>query len=224
MVQSVSTYSQAILSATYSGTYLSSSFTGKEKDFESGYHYFGARYYDSEALTGWLSVDPMMDKYPSLSPYNYCAWNPIKLVDPDGRKIRGVTYISERGEFHFTKSAIRCGTDKYVNALLKTNTGNKILMQLINSNKKYSVHVTNRHLFLMDDATGNYSQTSGLYLRKKKQFGYQLLRVQTNQTTFHFPIVLSSLMLMAFGLRMCQNQISHLPQTTRLWMPIMIQE
>ena len=61
-----------------------SSFTGKEKDSESGYHYFGARYYDCEALTGWLSVDPMADKYPSLSPYNYCAWNPIKLVDPDG--------------------------------------------------------------------------------------------------------------------------------------------
>lgn len=86
MVQSVSTYSQAILSATYSGTFLSSSFTGKEKDSESGYHYFGARYYDSEALTGWLSVDPMADKYPSLSPYNYCAWNPVKLVDPDGRE------------------------------------------------------------------------------------------------------------------------------------------
>ena len=26
----------------------------------------------------------MADKYPSLSPYNYCAWNPMKLVDPNG--------------------------------------------------------------------------------------------------------------------------------------------
>ena len=58
--------------------------TGKERDEETGYSYFGARYMDHALLTGWLSVDPMADKYPSLSPYNYCAWNPIRLVDPDG--------------------------------------------------------------------------------------------------------------------------------------------
>lgn len=58
---------------------------GKEKDHESGFHYYGARYYWSEVLTGWLSVDPMVDKYPSISPYAFCAWNPVKLVDPDGR-------------------------------------------------------------------------------------------------------------------------------------------
>ena len=39
---------------------------------------------DHELMTMWLSVDPMADKYPSISPYNYCVWNPIKLVDPDG--------------------------------------------------------------------------------------------------------------------------------------------
>ena len=25
-----------------------------------------------------------MDKYPNISPYNYCLWNPVILVDPDG--------------------------------------------------------------------------------------------------------------------------------------------
>ena len=35
-------------------------------------------------MTTWLSVDPMADKYPSISPYAYCAWNPVKLVDPNG--------------------------------------------------------------------------------------------------------------------------------------------
>ena len=58
-------------------------FSGKEKDSETVYYYFGARYYNPD-LSLWLSVDPMADKYPSLSPYNYCAWNPLKLVDPDG--------------------------------------------------------------------------------------------------------------------------------------------
>lgn len=33
-------------------------------------------------MTMWLSVDPMADKYPSISPHAYCAWNPVKLVDP----------------------------------------------------------------------------------------------------------------------------------------------
>ena len=62
-------------------------FTGKEKDSETGYSYFGARYLEHELMTGWLSVDPMSDKYPSLSPYAYCAWNPVKLVDPEGREV-----------------------------------------------------------------------------------------------------------------------------------------
>ena len=62
------------------------SFTGKERDKETGYGYFGARYMDHELMTMWLSVDPMADKYPSISPYAYCAWNPVKLVDPDGKE------------------------------------------------------------------------------------------------------------------------------------------
>ena len=44
------------------------------------------RHYNSD-LSIWLSVDPMSDKYPSTSPYAYCANNPVKLVDPNGREI-----------------------------------------------------------------------------------------------------------------------------------------
>ena len=62
-------------------------FTGKERDKETGYGYFGARYMDHELMTMWLSVDPMADKYPGISPYAYCAWNPVKLVDPKGKDI-----------------------------------------------------------------------------------------------------------------------------------------
>jgi RHS repeat-associated protein len=62
-------------------------FSGKEKDSETGYSYFGARYYDSD-LSIWLSVDPLASKYPSMSAYMYVAGNPVMLVDPDGRKIK----------------------------------------------------------------------------------------------------------------------------------------
>ena len=59
----------------------------EQRDEETGYGYFGARYMDHKLMTMWLSVDPMADKYPSVSPYAYCAWNPVRLVDPDGREI-----------------------------------------------------------------------------------------------------------------------------------------
>ncbi|MBR4647131.1 MAG: RHS repeat-associated core domain-containing protein [Bacteroidales bacterium] len=61
-------------------------FSAKERDSETGLSYFGSRYYSSD-LSVWLSVDPMSDKYPSLSPYVYCADNPVKLVDPNGEEI-----------------------------------------------------------------------------------------------------------------------------------------
>ena len=66
---------------------LSYTFSAKEKDSETGLSYFGSRYYSSD-LSVWLSVDPQAAKYPSLSPYTYCADNPVKLVDPNGEEIR----------------------------------------------------------------------------------------------------------------------------------------
>jgi RHS repeat-associated protein len=58
-------------------------FSGKEKDEESGYSYFGARYYDSD-LSVWLSVDPMAHLRSWVSPYSYCQNNPIGRIDPTG--------------------------------------------------------------------------------------------------------------------------------------------
>ena len=55
-------------------------------DQETGLYYYGARYY-SPTLSIWASVDPLSDKYPSMSAYMYCAGNPVILVDPDGREV-----------------------------------------------------------------------------------------------------------------------------------------
>ena len=68
-------------------------FSAKERDPETGLSYFGSRYYSSD-LSVWLSVDPQAAKYPSLSPYVYCANNPVKLVDPDGEEIDWVENLT----------------------------------------------------------------------------------------------------------------------------------
>jgi RHS repeat-associated protein len=68
-------------------------FTSKERDKETGFDYFGARYlpagkvgYASD-LSIWLSVDPLSDMYPSLSAFMYTAGNPIMLIDPNGKSL-----------------------------------------------------------------------------------------------------------------------------------------
>ena len=75
-----------ILNSSFLILNWSYTFSAKEKDSETGLSYFGSRYYSSN-LSIWLSVDPMSGKYPSLSPYSYCADNPVKLVDPNGEEI-----------------------------------------------------------------------------------------------------------------------------------------
>ena len=86
MNRSPSTYSPTISNLALIGAEISMDFTGKERDAETGYGYFGARYMDHELMTMWLSVDPMADKYPSISPYAYCNWNSVVLIDPNGCK------------------------------------------------------------------------------------------------------------------------------------------
>ena len=48
-------------------------------------------------LSIWLSVDPMSDKYPGVSPYVYCGNNPVVLKDPDGREFGD--YFNFRGRY-----------------------------------------------------------------------------------------------------------------------------
>ena len=74
-----------------SGTGTKEQFTGKEREEETGLHYFGARYY-MPAVGRWGSVDPLADEYPGWSPYTYVMGDPLNNFDPDGRSVSSPVY------------------------------------------------------------------------------------------------------------------------------------
>ena len=78
-------------------------YNGKEEQSFAGLPYldYGARMYDP-ATARWLSPDPLSDQYYSLSPYSFCAGNPINYVDPDGMDIWS---INRSGEINWIESS-----------------------------------------------------------------------------------------------------------------------
>ena len=68
-------------------------YTGKERDAETGWDYFGARYYDAR-VGRWLSADPGLSSWDakrlsqlgllSLSAYQYVRNSPLARIDQDG--------------------------------------------------------------------------------------------------------------------------------------------
>lgn len=76
-------------------------FLGKEWDHQHGLdlYDFGARLYDP-AVGRWTTMDPLCEKYYSVSPYAYCHNNPVNRIDPDGRD----DYYSVGGQFLFRDS------------------------------------------------------------------------------------------------------------------------
>ena len=84
-------------------------FTGKERDTETGYDYFGARYY-SPMIGHWLSPDPLSNKYPNISPYAYCGWNPLKYIDPNGMYIE----VSQNGDGTYSVISGEVNDDKNI--------------------------------------------------------------------------------------------------------------
>jgi RHS repeat-associated protein len=75
-------------SAVKSSDYQPYKFNGKEFDKMNGLNTYdyGARQHDP-ILARWDRIDPLAEKYYHISPYAYCANNPVILVDPDGRSL-----------------------------------------------------------------------------------------------------------------------------------------
>ncbi len=91
------------------GTAHPYSYNGKEEQEELGlnWHDYGARNYDA-SLGRWMNIDPLTEKYSSLSPYNYASNDPTLYVDYDGRDF-GIYFnhetntITIRATYHTVK-------------------------------------------------------------------------------------------------------------------------
>ena len=71
-------------------------YNGKEfqDDFALDWYDYGARFYDAQ-LGRWHVVDPKAENYYSLTPYSYVANNPLKYIDPDGKRIDEYVFNAE---------------------------------------------------------------------------------------------------------------------------------
>jgi RHS repeat-associated protein len=98
-------YGEILRQYTYgSGVNDKYKFTEKERDTETNYDYFGARFYDSE-LARWLQVDPLWEKYHGWSSYNYTLNNPLRFIDPDGKEVDNILneMLGDDGKFFAEK-------------------------------------------------------------------------------------------------------------------------
>lgn len=91
-------------------------FNGKELDEETGWYYYGARYYDPR-ISVWLSVDPLASYDPfqnsehyidgqhnggvynakNLNVYGYTYQSPVVYLDPNGKQVHN----ANRPQFHY---------------------------------------------------------------------------------------------------------------------------
>ena len=61
-------------------------YNGKELDLMHGLNTYdyGARQYNP-ITARWDRIDPLCEKYYSVSPYAYCGGNPVRFIDPNGK-------------------------------------------------------------------------------------------------------------------------------------------
>ncbi len=83
----------------------------------------------------FLTMDPLAEKYYSISPYAYCANNPVKYVDPDGRTIQVYDYTNNQRTayewrdyqgtwgFYDSNNALYAGNNTFIGQLSGALTG-----------------------------------------------------------------------------------------------------
>ena len=152
-------------------------FSAKEKDLETGLSYFGSRYYSSD-LSIWLSVDPQAAKYPSLSPYVYCADNPVKLVDPNGEYLEvadnddthndllSIVGKTHRDRVIFNKDgSVSVNMEGLSQKAIDKDIGLSLINDMVNSDYKYYFE-TSDEAFICDESGARCTRLTACDLNK----------------------------------------------------------
>ena len=130
-------------------------FNGKEKDDETGYSYYGARYY-TDRLSIFLSVDRFAEKFPWQSPYCYAGNNPIRYMDINGDSVfiknnkdillydNGTLRNKDGSEYLGKQTSFTKKVREALNIIGSTKEGQAMLSELQSSNNSYTIQKSTR--------------------------------------------------------------------------------
>ena len=131
-------------------------YNGKELDrtHNLDWYDYGARMYDP-TIGMFTSVDPSAGEYCNVSPFAYCIGNPVRYVDPDGKK------IFEVNQWGYVKEGRSCvGTyvrfpNNMVQLSASNNSYDKVLEQLMDKNKSFAITSEEQALIIQNVMTEN---------------------------------------------------------------------
>ena len=175
-------------------------YNGKEFDgtFGLNTYDYGARQHDP-ILARWDRIDPLCEKYYGVSPYAYANNNPVKFIDPDGRKVvnskgLNIFYISASKKICVSRHASENEKMVYQGMML-TPTGQKMLRQMVNSPISINMQFKDK---CADDKKGSITYADTQQYKKGKDNGITRdkngkFRTKYSTITFHMKTIEESL-------------------------------
>lgn len=179
-------------------------FNGKELDRMHGldWYDYGARMYDPVICT-WTTIDPLAHKYPSFSPYVFCANCPINIFDPNGKELvilgnkdqmlsiltvlQKLTNDNLRIDFQTGKVTLT-GKNRWDNRNKKLTTGTNLIRGIINNkylltirevkgndlNEEFATNTNNSRNGIGTDANINFNKNRGTPITVEGENGYAI--------------------------------------------------
>lgn len=119
-------------------------------------YYNNARFRDAILAGSFYQCDPLAEKYYSLSPYSWCAGNPMKFIDPSGNTIYAIIedktfviqkdsndiyqlYDSNNNTFSPIAGSFASDLISDINTIASGKRGNELLSFLENSENSVSI-------------------------------------------------------------------------------------